>query len=165
MRDDSNCVNAVKDKGFTASISPAISIGRKSENSVKPDFLQGIRVMVVDDDSEIAEELAEALEFAGATSVWVSDPLCAREILSGSAENWSVLVTDLEMPACSGSELAAFSASLTTPVPVILMTGTNNVEQFKSSRLFYTVLQKPVCAHQLALILQEVKEKFYISRD
>ena len=155
MRDNSNCVIAIMNKGLPSAIRPDDSTRWGSGKTVRPDSLQGIRVMVVDDAPDIAEEVAEALEFAGATSLWVSDPLRAKEILSDSAEDWSLLVTDLEMPECSGLELAAFSAALATPIPVILITGTSKPEHIKCSRLFSAVIRKPICADQLIWAVHE----------
>jgi len=156
MRNNANGVMVIGDDVPPSAMEPGASTDWGAGKATRPGLLQGIRVLVVDDDAEIAEEAAEALEYAGATTFWLSDPLRAKEILADATEYWSVLVTDLEMPGCSGVELAAFSKALVRPTPAILVTGTNKVQHINCSKMFATVLQKPVCIERLILAVHEV---------
>jgi signal transduction histidine kinase/ActR/RegA family two-component response regulator len=65
--------------------------------------LQGVRVIVVDDEPEARELLASILGAAGATVMTASSAQEARRVLS--AEGADVLVSDLEMPGEDGYEL------------------------------------------------------------
>lgn len=63
------------------------------------------RLVVVDDDPDVAKELARILELEGMEVRWVTR---ASEVLSVVREHRpDVLLTDLRMPHCDGFELAA----------------------------------------------------------
>ena len=66
--------------------------------------LDGVRVLVVDDEAEARELFTSILETAGATVVTASSTAAALAILVETMQD--VLVSDIEMPGQDGYELA-----------------------------------------------------------
>jgi len=66
--------------------------------------LRGSRILVVDDDVEIAEVVAEALEFVGCKVSRVTNGLLALDLLSEDPA-FHVVLLDLMMPVMNGLEL------------------------------------------------------------
>jgi len=66
--------------------------------------LYGMRILVVDDDSDIAETMAALLEMDGAEA---SPCTSAREALKKLAQgSWNVVLLDIGMPEMDGVEVA-----------------------------------------------------------
>lgn len=132
---------------------PAIADAQGAPRAAKragPDLLRGVRALVVDDLPDVAEVLTEMLERSGATVRTETDPDAVRRLLSRTPAEWSVLVTDLHMPGTDGHGLARLAATLSPPVPVVLVTARPDTLGDFSLRDFAAVLPKPVSAAQLA---------------
>lgn len=72
--------------------------------------LDGIRVLVVDDEPEARELFASILETAGARVMTASSASAALAILDGGVQD--VLVSDIEMPDEDGYELVGKALAL-----------------------------------------------------
>jgi len=80
------------------------------------------RVLVVDDEEDLANMLADILRLEGGHTVEVvTDPRVALERLR--TDETDILFTDLGMPTLSGWEVAAQARNLRPGLPVILVTG------------------------------------------
>lgn len=110
--------------------------------------LDGLNVLIVDDNPDVAAVLEEMLERAGATTTTADDPLVARAVLLESPGLWSALVTDLHMAGLDGLQLAEVAASLQPPVPSILVTALPDAVPTDDPR-FTAILPKPVTATRL----------------
>lgn len=113
-------------------------------------LLKGLRVLVVDDLQDVAEVLARMLEMDGADSFAESEIAEVKSILSEDPGLWSVLVTDLHMPEMMGDELARFAASLSPPIPTVLVTARPDMVSEQMRAGFAAVLAKPVARSRLA---------------
>lgn len=107
--------------------------------------LTGLRIMVVDDNIDVADVLSEILESKGAVTVTLSDPAEAHALLRKKPRLWSLLVTDHDMPVMTGNQLAQAAASCNPPVPCILVTAHSEKASY-DSKLFAAVHTKPVDA-------------------
>ena len=58
-------------------------------------------------------------------------------------------MTDLHMPRTDGAALARFAASLTPPVPVVLVTARPDTLDDRNLKDFAAILSKPVSGAQL----------------
>jgi CheY-like chemotaxis protein len=67
--------------------------------------LRGARVLVVDDDLESSDVVAEALEFVGCTVSRASNGLLALDLLTQDPGSFHVVLLDLMMPVMNGLEL------------------------------------------------------------
>jgi CheY-like chemotaxis protein len=110
-----------------------------------------IVALVVDDEPVIRAYVARALTLAG---VVVAVAGSGREALRLVAENRvrpTVLVTDIEMPAMTGIELAARLLALRPTIRVVMMTG--DPDRAESARLHPSivdeVLMKPMKVDEL----------------
>lgn len=124
--------------------------------SVDPTSLKGVLAMVVDDLPDVARALSSMLKTAGAAVFCETDPEFLKEILSESPKDWSVLVTDLHMPNVDGLTLARFAASLSPPIPVVLVTARPDMLDDRSRENFAAILPKPVTGVQLVDAVRQV---------
>ncbi len=85
-----------------------------------------IDVLIVDDEKELAETIAERLELRGIKAQTASDGDSALSLIKSFPP--SVVVLDLMMPGMSGLEILARINSLKLDVPVILLTGYGSKE-------------------------------------
>jgi CheY-like chemotaxis protein len=67
--------------------------------------LKGACVLVVDDDLESGDVVAEALEFVGCTVSRASNGLLALDLLTQDPGSFHVVLLDLMMPVMNGLEL------------------------------------------------------------
>lgn len=118
-----------------------------------------VRVLVVDDEPEVAEEMLEALSFQGIDGELA---FSADEALSIIARDEAInaVVTDLKMPGTDGHAFLLKLMSRDTPPVVIVVTGHASAEIEKlvlaagASRCF----QKPCGMDDLAAALYELFE-------
>lgn len=111
------------------------------------------RVLVVDDDRDLAETLAEGLVDRDYEAVaCCSSPDAAKRL---ETEPFDALVTDLRMPELDGMDLLARSRSRSSDRPVIVMTAYAAIESAIEAirRGAYHYLTKPFSVDELALFL------------
>jgi len=130
-----------------------------------PELLRDLHVLVVDDLADVAEVLADMLEAAGAVAVAISDPEEAAQALSEAPGLWSALVTDLHMEGMDGWALARHAATLSPPVPVVLVTARPDTLGDVPAPEFAAVLSKPVTAARLARTVREASALGRIDAD
>jgi PAS domain S-box-containing protein len=154
-------LESVPGKGTTATLgwpskplmigADAPMFGRKNH---KRSDLSGKRILVVDDELDMGQVLVEMLAAAGATSVLTTDPANALRLIRDETEHWAALVTDLDMPGLSGSDLAIVAAQRNLPLPVILVTAfAGGIGE--RTNLFFDILLKPTSAAQLVEVVSK----------
>ena len=93
----------------------------KHKAARKESSLTGIKVLLVDDDPDSRELMAEVLRSRGA-SVWVAESApFARKLLG--ERNFEILISDLQMPGESGLTLIRRLRVQGVTVPAIALTG------------------------------------------
>ncbi len=80
-----------------------------------------VRVLLVEDDADNRELMAEVLETAGIEVSPVASGAAALEILRGRPVD--VVLTDVGMPGMGGIELARAAKGIAPSVPVVVVTG------------------------------------------
>lgn len=103
------------------------------------------RILLVEDDPEVAAMLADHLRAGGHRIVETRSAIHATRILEGDA-GFGLLVTDFAMPERTGIELAQEVAQRWPALPILLITGFAEVE---GNLPELTVLSKPFTADQL----------------
>ena len=88
--------------------------------------LQGVTVLVVDDDADIRKSIARILRLAGAEVSVTSSVEDALQLLE--EKRWSVVVTDIGMPVLSGYGLIGRARHRGHRVPMIAVTGFDTPE-------------------------------------
>jgi CheY-like chemotaxis protein len=106
--------------------------------------LQAPNILVVDDDSEVREILAETLEEFGYGVVQASSGDDALALLE-ARRDIGMLITDVRMPGMSGLELAALARRHDAKLKVIVISG-----YFLPQPITERFLKKPFHMQELA---------------
>ncbi|MDH5445521.1 MAG: PAS domain S-box protein [Gammaproteobacteria bacterium] len=85
--------------------------------------LEGISILVVDDEASLVNLLDEFLTTQGAIVSSYTDPQAALTDFTESSNNYDLLITDYTMPGLSGLELAQQVLQKQAEIPIILSTG------------------------------------------
>jgi CheY-like chemotaxis protein len=78
------------------------------------------RILIVDDNAPLAENLLEIFEDEGIEGTVCNDPVEALESL-GNGESYDLVVTDFRMPNMDGVELARHIKERRPQLPVIML--------------------------------------------
>ncbi|WP_210530448.1 PAS domain S-box protein [Rubellimicrobium arenae] len=120
---------------------------------------RGSRILVVDDEADVAESLAELLETLDhRVTVATSSESALEQIDAG---RFDVVFTDLHMPGLDGTELALRSLASRPQLAgrVILMTGdtvTGPAQAAAAGLPGLVVLEKPFTAEEVAAVMRSV---------
>jgi two-component system response regulator HydG len=119
------------------------------------------RVLVVDDQFDMAQMIAEHLSDRGYAAVAESSPRKAVEMLS--TQCFDVLVTDLRMPDIDGITLLRISRDLDPKRPVIMLTAHSTMETAveATGRGAYHYLIKPF---RLDVLLRLIEQSLTVPR-
>ena len=124
-----------------------------------------IRVLVVDDNHEMANTTADALIDRGhdAVAVWRGQDAIARL----EAETFHAVVTDLRMPDVDGLAVLAASRRLDPERPVIVMTAFSAIDTAVESirQGAYHYLTKPFKTDELAIFLKRAIDEYHLRRE
>ncbi|CAN5170222.1 hypothetical protein BH18THE2_BH18THE2_42340 [soil metagenome] len=124
-------------------------------------FQQGSKVMVVDDDYDIAELVKMALQRNGFNNVSVfEESLLALEEFRKNYNDYSLVISDLRMPGLNGFEFAENINKVKPEIKVILMSAfdINSDDNLLSMKEKYNnnisgMIQKPISPKKLAKIV------------
>jgi signal transduction histidine kinase/CheY-like chemotaxis protein len=120
--------------------------------------IQRRRVLVVDDEPSVLAASARVLERLG--WVVVAEPDAARAVarLRAPEPDVDCVLTDLSMPAMTGTALAAMVKTVHPQMPVVLMTGFLDHELSDDDRAHvHHVVQKPFTAAELRDVMEDVR--------
>jgi DNA-binding NtrC family response regulator len=116
------------------------------------------RVLVVDDNTIVAEMLAEMLRYFGCLPVIRNDPREALTLFARDPDRFDAVIVDEIMPALRGTELAGQLLQIDSQIPIILVTGHGGLvtmDQIHRSGVRATLI-KPVFKEQLKLVLDRI---------
>ncbi len=108
--------------GTRAQVGPkadAAAVGQHAPD--EPPQIEGLRVLVCEDDVLILTDIAEMLRAAGCTVLEAANASTALDILK--SDTVALLITDVGLPDRSGVELAQDARELDPALPVIFATG------------------------------------------
>jgi signal transduction histidine kinase len=128
------------------------------EKDVEPPRFQGEalrhRVLIVEDNDDVAETTRQLLEFLGCEVRRVESGNAAVLRLERDARSFDLVLTDIVMPGgLSGVEVLGYVRDRHPHLPVVLMTGYSNELQKVSPD--EVVLLKPFSPHELADALRK----------
>lgn len=83
-------------------------------------------VLVIDDDEDVAKAYGKVLVAAGYDAVVITDP--AEAALEVVTRRFAAIVSDINMPKISGTDLLSVVRSYDAEVPVILVTGQGSLQ-------------------------------------
>src|SRR5512140_2992115 len=120
--------------------------------------MRGLRVLLVEDDDDNRELMAEVLESSG------YEVLCASTGQEGlktlSEHSVDVVVTDIGMPGMGGLEMARAAKAIAPKIPVVVVTGWAERDDITSARgrEIDAVLIKPVDPDALTQTVADVAQ-------
>jgi len=120
----------------------------------RPRALEGLRVLLVDDDLEVREIARAMLEEMGAL---VMEAAAGQEALLRlrTEPDIDLVLADYTMPHMTGVELAQQVGVLLPGVPVVLMTGYSATTLGDMGPSVRAVLQKPFRAEAMVQVMTE----------
>jgi|YNPBryulayer2012_1023412.scaffolds.fasta_scaffold07583_2 DNA-binding NtrC family response regulator len=118
-----------------------------------------MRILVVDDDRAILEDISEALVPGGYEVVAEENPLVALEKLDEG--EFDVVITDIRMPEMNGIELLKRVREKKAALPVIVMTAYGDVETAIAcvNNHAYGFLAKPLDFSDLLAMIQQIEKE------
>ncbi len=122
------------------------------------------RILIIDDEKNIREGLAEYLSGDGYQATTAGDGVEGmRAVESGDID---MVITDLRMPKLSGREVLRSIASKYPGIPVIVLTGHGTIEEAVEAMRAgaYDFLTKPVNLEYLSLLVRRAFEAGELSR-
>ena len=117
--------------------------------------LQGLTVLVVDDDSDFRKSIARILRLAGAEVSVTASVEGALQLLEEN--RWDVVVTDIGMPVLSGYDLIRQARQRGNRIPMIAVTAFDTPEHRRqiSRHGFAYHLTKPFDPNHLLAVVGE----------
>ena len=109
------------------------------------------RVLVVDDDRNFGEMLAQLMSRNGWDVVYHKDPFDAFEAVKADPAHWDLVITDQVMPNFRGQDMIAKIKTVNPDLPCILCTGYDETitEAIAKQHGAALLLFKPMTAKQL----------------
>ncbi|MBJ3762212.1 sigma-54-dependent Fis family transcriptional regulator [Maribius pontilimi] len=114
-----------------------------------------IRVMIVEDEPDLRDALAQTLELADLDPLTASSFVAAKDRIT--AEFDGVILSDIRMPGRDGFHLLKYAQKIDPDLPVILLTGEGDVPMAVKgmSAGAYDFLEKPCAAADLVASVQK----------
>jgi two-component system response regulator HydG len=144
----------------------AATAERSATSSARPsERADSARVLVVDDNQEMATTIADSLTDRGYVAVAVAR---GREAVARlAAETFDAVVTDLRMPEVDGLAVLAASRRLDPERPVIVMTAFSAIDTAVESirQGAYHYLTKPFKTDELAIFLRRAIDENRLRRE
>jgi len=125
----------------------------------------GNKILVVDDDREMASLLSDVLRGEGFSVFPQSDSLEASKILQ--REEFDVLITDLKMKGLKGLDLLEEAKKVAPLTPVIIITAFGTIESaIQAMKLgAYDYITKPFQMDQIVLIVKKALENRWLKKE
>jgi DNA-binding NtrC family response regulator len=121
-------------------------------------------ILVVDDEKNIREGLAESLRLDGYAVKTAADG--AEGLKAVETGEIDLVITDLKMPALSGSDLLRTVSGRYPGLPVIVLTGHGTIEDAVDAMRYgaFDFLTKPVNLDHLTLLVKRALENRELAR-
>ena len=137
---------------------PCTPVTRQTaDSSATP--LSDTHILLVDNDDLLLQQIADMLVRAGAEVASCVAPADALDAVTQAPLDWDLVLTDFDMGDMTGSDLAQAMHAQRENLPIILMTG-NNELHFATKSVhhdFAATLRKPLCPTVLISVLLAAK--------
>jgi DNA-binding NtrC family response regulator len=123
------------------------------------------RVLIVDDEPDMGNLIDVGLRAIGVDTRVTTSPEEALALVV--AEDFDVVLTDLQMPGMSGLELCARVVQIRPDVPVVVVTGHGTLESAIGAIRAgaYDFVQKPIKVEQLQLVVERALRHHGLSEE
>lgn len=125
---------------------------------IKPDVTGQLRILLVEDQLEVGSIVKKLLEVNGFHVNSFNDPLETLAYIRLAPESFDLLLTDLNMPALSGRELAHALMEINPAIPVIICSGygDHSILSEKGLENVRDCLSKPLTSIELTNAIRTV---------
>ncbi len=114
-------------------------------------------IFYVDDDGPILEMIEQNRARMGYAALTVNDPKKAPDLAAADPDRFDLVITDVRMPEMRGDRLAGKILVIRPDLPVILCSGSADVEMQKACELGVCgYLQKPVEQARMRMMIREM---------
>ena len=129
--------------------------------------LSRLEAMVVDDEADIRELLAEHLRAQGLTITTAQDGRAAVAALERSNGRYGLVLTDINMPGADGFEVLRAARAANASAYVVVVTGYASLDSaIQAVRLgAHDYLTKPFTLGQIDVILRNVSDRVALERE
>ncbi len=122
--------------------------------------LKSKRIIVVDDQVELLQVVADMLQQLGHHCITCADPREALEVIRQQATDLDLIITDYAMPEMNGVELMEQCQRYCPDIPIIISTGyaehaTNLTRMIKQDPGHFGVLDKPYDLAKLRAVVDQ----------
>jgi PAS domain S-box-containing protein len=132
-----------------------VEAAEEAANRSKPTILGNkTRVLVVDDHEDVREVIVAYLENLGYDVVQASSGHTALDFLRGNVTAIDLLIADYAMPEMSGLDLVRAVRGESPTLPVVIVTGYAETDDFDDRRLDAVLLKKPFRMNELAATVE-----------
>lgn len=129
--------------------------------------LVGFEALVVDDEPDIRELLAEYLRGRGLTVATAHDGRAAVGALERSAGRYGLVLSDINMPGADGMAVLRAARAVNSSAYVVIVTGYASLDSaIQAVRLgAHDYLTKPFSLGQIDVILQKIGDHVSLERE
>lgn len=119
------------------------------------------RVLVVDDEPDVRELLAECLQNNGLDVCAVADGESAVDAITRDPSRFGLVITDLQLPGCDGLQVLRTVRQFNPSCAVVIVTGYASLHSaVEAVRLgAYDYLTKPFSLGQIDVILRRLDDR------
>ncbi len=149
-------------------IFPALESERTEDRplpqQVETPSVEGLKVLVVDDEPALTEFLQEALELQGLQVVALNNSREALALLLDSEQQFDLLITDQTMPGMLGTELALQAKARLRDLKVILCTGHSERINADNAAEFGVdgFLKKPISMQDMVIAIDKTSKQVFL---
>ncbi|OGL41070.1 MAG: hypothetical protein A2161_08125 [Candidatus Schekmanbacteria bacterium RBG_13_48_7] len=136
-------------------------------SEILPSMQNDIKVLVVDDDQGMREVLKEYLNRTGCWVQGAKDGIEAIEKLEKENYSYEIVLTDLNMPKCSGLDVMKAAKKNNPDSHVIIITAYGTLETaIEAIRLgAYDYITKPFKMEEIGILMENLLKKLYLIRE
>src|SRR5262249_35197950 len=132
-----------------------------------PNDMSGLEALVVDDDADIREVLADFLRQRGLTVATAADGRAAVAALERSAGRYTLVLTDINMPGADGFEVLKAARAVNASAYVVIITVYASIDSaVRAVRMgACDSLAKPFSLGQIDVLLASIGQRLALERE
>ena len=112
--------------------------------------------LLIDDHEHVLLAITRMLESMKIEVDAFDDPLEGTHAFQKDPDKYNVILTDLKMPGMSGIDFAHGIRRIAPRIPIILLTGYNDIREALNEMPFDKLLAKPIIPSKLKEVLQQL---------
>jgi DNA-binding NtrC family response regulator len=131
------------------------------------DIFHGLEALVVDDEADVRELVAEYLRERGLQTATAQDGRAAVAALERSGGRYMLVLTDINMPGADGLEVLRAARAANASAYVVIITGYASLDSaIQAVRLgAHDYLTKPFALGQIDVILQKIADRVALEKE